>query len=95
MHFSFNGDIYKQKDGVAMGNPLGPVVANIFIVQVESKLVPTLSRTMSPWYKYVDDTVTFIKKDELEYVKKILNDFKMEYTYFRWEIKPEFSLKHG
>ena len=75
MHFSFNGDIYKQKDGVAMGNPLGPVLANIFMVELENKLVPTLSGKMSLWYRYVDDTFTFIKKDELENVKSVLNDF--------------------
>ena len=30
VHFSMNGDIYLQIDGVAMGPPLGPVLAGIF-----------------------------------------------------------------
>ena len=29
MHFLFNGSVYRQKNGVAMGSPLGPVIANI------------------------------------------------------------------
>ena len=30
-HFSFNGSFYNQVDGVAMGSPLAPVLANLFI----------------------------------------------------------------
>ena len=40
MHFSFNGKIYKQKNGVAMGSPLGPVIANIFMVHLEKQMIP-------------------------------------------------------
>jgi hypothetical protein len=29
-HFLFNGSLYQQVDGVAMGSPLGPLFANIF-----------------------------------------------------------------
>ena len=30
-HFLFDGKLYHQKDGVAMGSPLGPLVPNIFL----------------------------------------------------------------
>ena len=30
-HFLFNGNYYNQIDGVAMGSPLGPVLANLFM----------------------------------------------------------------
>ena len=30
-HFLFNGDFYDQIDGVTMGSPLAPVLANLFI----------------------------------------------------------------
>ena len=35
VHFSYNGHIYIQEDGVAMGSPLGPVLAGIFMVELE------------------------------------------------------------
>ena len=39
VHFSFNNEIYIQIDGVAMGSPLGPVIENIFMVELETTLV--------------------------------------------------------
>ena len=30
VHFTFDGNIYVQNDGVAMGSPLGPVLVNIW-----------------------------------------------------------------
>ena len=38
-HFTFDGDYYDQIDGVAMGSPLGPVLAKIFICHPEEKWV--------------------------------------------------------
>ena len=36
--FQFNGNLYEQVDGLAMGSPLGPLMANVFICSVEEKL---------------------------------------------------------
>ena len=38
IHFTFRNNIYQQKDGVAMGSPLGPVLAGIFMVHLERTL---------------------------------------------------------
>ena len=35
IRFSFNGDIYIQCDGIAVGSLLGPTLAGIFIVELE------------------------------------------------------------
>ena len=37
IHFIFNSKFYNQIDGVAMGSPLVPVLANIFVGFYESK----------------------------------------------------------
>ena len=39
--FTFGGKTFVQSDGVAMGSPLGPVLADIFMVELENTLVPT------------------------------------------------------
>ena len=31
LYFMFNGILYKEEDGVAMGSPLGPTMGNIFL----------------------------------------------------------------
>ena len=83
MHFSFNGKVYKQINGVAMGSPLGPVLANIFMVHLENHMITRLSGIMSLWYRYVDDTFTFIKEGEIDNVRKALDAFHndIKFTY--------------
>ena len=38
IYFTFNGKMYKQPDGVAMGSPLEPVLANLFTGYCEDKI---------------------------------------------------------
>ena len=54
--FHFNGELYEQTDGVAMGSPLSPLIANVFTCHLEGKL--TRDGLMSHLHKrYVDDTL--------------------------------------
>ena len=55
VEFSFNDTIYQQVDGVAMGSPLGPTMANIFVGFYEEKLFQDHGRPML-YARYVDDT---------------------------------------
>jgi len=51
VHLNSNGETYQQLDGVAMGSPLGLVIAGIFMVELHT-LVPTLG-------EYLVDTLCF------------------------------------
>jgi len=54
--FQFDGQLYEQTDGVAMGSPLGPLLANVFMCHFEEKL--TRDGLMPHLYRrYVDDTL--------------------------------------
>ena len=57
--FQFNGALYEQTDGVVMGSPLGPLLANVFMSSIEENLeregkLPFFFR------RYVDDTLTLM-----------------------------------
>ena len=57
--FQFNGALYEQTDGVAMGSPLGPLVATVFMSSLEEKL--ELEGKLPDYYRrYVDDTLTIM-----------------------------------
>ena len=55
-HFIFNSKFYNQIDGVAMGSPFAPVLANIFMGFYESKWLNEYNLNKSNFYlRYVDD----------------------------------------
>ena len=49
VNFKFNNEIYIQCDGVAMGSPLAPLVANIFMISLENTTLPKLELYLCNW----------------------------------------------
>ena len=60
--FQFNGSLYEQIDGVAMGSPLGPLMANTFMCSIEEKL-ESEDKLPSFYKRYVDDTLAAAGKE--------------------------------
>ena len=61
VHFSLNEQLYLLKHVIAMGLPLGPIRADIFLVELERNLLPILPQYMTSWKRYVDDTISYVK----------------------------------
>ena len=73
-HFIFDAQCYDQIDGVAMGSPLGPVLANIFMCHFEEQWLMNSRFCPSLWFRYVDDTFTmFDSKDNANEFLTFLN----------------------
>ena len=61
--FIFNSFAFKQIDGMAMGSPLGPTFANIFMSAFEEKLLDSCPLSFYPLFyrRYVDDTFALFR----------------------------------
>ncbi|XP_037299336.1 uncharacterized protein LOC119190756 [Manduca sexta] len=55
--FVWRGEYYLQMDGVAMGSPIAPVVANIFMEWFEERALSTTEDKPRFWWRYVDDVL--------------------------------------
>ncbi|KAI8505986.1 hypothetical protein Bbelb_163390 [Branchiostoma belcheri] len=64
MKKSFQGDIYQQKFGTAMGSPVSPVLANLFMEWLEQEAIATAPITCRHkiWKRYADDVMEIVKK---------------------------------
>ena len=91
VHFTFNEEIYKQMDSVTMGSPLSPVLADIFMVELENNIVPVSWEYLSFWKRYVDDTICFVKIGTINYILTILNNFDPNIT-FTYKVQKDYKL---
>ena len=86
-YFVFNDALYKQKDGVAMRSPLGPTMANVFLVFYEVKWLEQCPKEFKPVFyrRYVDDI--FVLFESAEHLSKFRDYFNTRHPnmYFSSE----------
>ena len=82
-YFTFQGKMYEQVKGAAMGSPISPIVANLFMEDLETKALATAPSTPKIWKRFVDDTFTIIQKAQkdvfLDHINSI--DSNIHFTY--------------
>ena len=61
VHFSFNNEIYIQIDGGIMRSLLGPVIVNIFMGELETRMALKLEDPVKHRRSFVVDTFVFVK----------------------------------
>ena len=61
-YFRFEGEIYQQKFGVAMGSPVSPIVVNLYMEDLEQKIMATAPVDCQPrnWKRDVDDVICLV-----------------------------------
>ena len=71
--FIFDKTFYKQLDGVGMGSPLGPTLANAFLCYHEKRWLDKCPEEFKPVFyrRYEDDIFVLFRKEE--HLKLFLN----------------------
>ena len=91
-YFSFQGRFYQQTHGAAMGSPISPVVANLFMEDLEVQAIRTSPTPPSLWKRYVDDTFTIIKKEDRNSFLEHLNSIHHNITFTCEEVRDDGSM---
>ena len=83
--FSINDQLYRQIDGISMGSPLGPTLADILMTTFEDEIVrPLISSNIIKFYsRYVDDTLVLIRPSDIPTVLQKFNYFhpQIQFTH--------------
>ena len=81
--FKFNSDEYRQHSGLAMGSPLSPVAACLYMEWLEKEHFQSIMGTDITWVRYIDDVLVVVPNDtnlneKLERLNSV--DAKIQFT---------------
>ena len=72
-YFLFQGKYYEQVQGPAMGSPISPFIANLFMEEFEVKAVSSCPCPPSLWLRYVDDTFAITRAEHSQPLLQHIN----------------------
>ena len=81
-YFTVQNKYFEQVEGTAMGSPISPIVANLYMEDLETKAIQTAPHTPVFWKRFVDDTFVIIKashkQEFLDHINSI--DHHIQFT---------------
>ena len=89
VNFLFNEEWYKQVDGVAMGSPLAPTLASIFLSSIEDKINLFMGIKPNVYKRYVDDI--FLVFSHEKYILPFLNYLNSLHGNIKFTVENEKS----
>ncbi|VDP94574.1 unnamed protein product [Echinostoma caproni] len=82
--FKFNEQLCRQKDNVAMGSPLGPWFANVFMAKLENNQLKSSIQDWVLYRRYVDDILCVINTSE---INELLSKFNAAHQYITFTLE--------
>ncbi|RYE27225.1 MAG: hypothetical protein EOP45_01905 [Sphingobacteriaceae bacterium] len=73
--FNWNEKTYRQKDSLAMGSPLSPILAKILMNDILDNILPTLPSQPKALALYVDDSFWVVNKNHVTIISEALNSY--------------------
>ena len=91
-NFIFQGNYYEQTEGAAMGSPLSPIIANIYMEAFEKQAISTAPHPPTFWRRFVDDTFVVIQKTKEDSFFNHLNTIDERIQFTREETRSDGSM---
>ena len=94
-YFEFNSNFYLQTHGTAMGTRTAPSYANIFMADLENKLLDNSPNNLQPliWKRYIDDIFVVWKHGE-ESLHTFINHLNTSHPTIKFEHEYSHSNIH-
>ena len=89
-YFQYNGSIYKQQEGAAMGSPVSAVIANLYMEAFEEQAIESAPYKPKVWKRYVDDTFTILGRGNVD---RFLHHLNSQQTTIRFTKETEKESK--
>ena len=89
--FVLRDKFYEQTDGLAMGSPLSPVIANFFVEDFEKKVLEQATHKPLCWFRYVDDTFVIWPRGR-EKLTEFLTHLSVFHTNIQFTMEKEDHL---
>ena len=75
-----------------MGSPISPIVANLYMEDLETKAIQSAQNPPSFWRRFVDDTLTIMKSSQVESFLNHLNSIDHHIQFTKEESRPDGSM---
>ena len=91
-YFLSQGKCYDQMEGVAMGSSVSPIVANMYMKDLQEKTLRTVKNPCRLWRQYVDDNFVIQQIAHKENFLKHINSLDQSIKFTVEDIYPDASM---
>ena len=88
-YFTYRGKFYERVEGAAMGSPISPIVANLYMESFDVRALQSSPNPPSVWKRSVDDTFVIMKKAHKEEFLTHLNSVDSNIQFTTKEPRPD------